>query len=156
MNVHLLRHADAEDYVTSDAARQLTKRGELQSIHVAEYLVRIQQPLDLILASPYVRALQTATAISEKLGTPLTQERRLGCGMQPQTGLPVIQEHSQLKNILLVGHQPDLSILAAFLLTRDRSLNVEFGKAALLSLKLNPLAPGSGSLLSFLDETQMG
>ena len=156
MNIHLLRHADAEDFSTSDASRKLTNRGELQSIHVAEYLARIQQPLDLILTSPYLRALQTATVVSEKLGTPLTQEVRLSCGMQPQTGLALLQEHSQLENILLVGHQPDLSIFAAILLTRDRSLNVEFGKAALLSLALNPLAPGSGLLLSFLDEAQMG
>lgn len=156
MNVHLLRHADAEDSATSDAERVLTKRGELQSIHVAEFLVRTQQPLDLILTSPYLRALQTANAVAEKLGTPLIQERRLSCGMSPQTGYALLQEHRQLENVLLVGHQPDLSIFAAFLLTQNRSLDVEFGKAALMSIALNPLAPGSGLLLSFIDESQMG
>ena len=150
MIVHLLRHADAENFVTTDAARSLTPRGQGEAGSVANFLSRTRQQIDLILTSPYTRALQTAQAVASKIGMPLSEERRLSCGMSPQTGLALLQEHRRFENILLVGHQPDLSIFAACLLTEDRSLEVEFGKASLLSIEMIAFALGKGTLKSYI------
>jgi len=157
VKIHLLRHAEAEEFVSSDAARGLTSQGLAQAARVGDFLLRIGQPLDLIVASPYLRTLQTAQTVANKLGNvPLLEDRRMVCGMSPSTGLGLIREHSASNNILLVGHQPDLSHLAASLLSRDRSLDVEFSTGSLLSLTLERAEAGAGILDSFIHVKQMG
>ncbi|MEO7932243.1 MAG: phosphohistidine phosphatase SixA [Chthoniobacterales bacterium] len=156
MRIHLLRHADAEDFATSDAARVLTAKGREQAARVGEFLVRTRQPIDLILTSHYLRAAETARIVSEKLDqeSPV-EDRRLGCGLSPQTGLSIIQEYSSFNDVLLVGHQPDLGMLAAFLLTRDRSFELEFHKASLMSITMLQPAAGAGVLESYVNVSQM-
>ncbi len=142
--------------MTSDAARVLTAKGRGQATRVGEFLTRMQQPIDVILTSHYLRAAETARLVAEKLGhdSPV-EDRRLGCGLSPHTGLAIIQEYSRFEDILIVGHQPDLGILAACLLTRDRSLNVEFHKASLLTLTMFQPAPGAGILEGYINVSQM-
>ena len=156
MKIHLLRHADAEDFATSDSARVLTSKGKEQAAQVASFLQRTRHTFDLILTSPYLRALQTAQAVAAAFSTAILKEdRRLGSGMLVQTGFAVIQENSEIQDLLIVGHEPDLGNLAAFLLTKDRSLSIDFGKASFLTMHLFQPQPGTGVLESFLRVEQM-
>ena len=114
MNLILWRHAEAEDGAP-DAKRKLTPRGRKQAKQVAHWLKK-RLPADArILASPAVRAVQTAQALelpfeeAPKLGTGASASSLLGTAGWPQAGGTVV----------VVGHQPTLGRVAALLLTGD-------------------------------------
>ena len=114
MDILLWRHAEAEDGMP-DAKRKLTARGRKQAKQVARWL-RKRLPADTrILASPAIRAVQTAQALElpfetgNKLGTGANAAGLLGAaGWPPARG-----------TVLMVGHQPTLGHAAALLLTGD-------------------------------------
>lgn len=156
MKIHLLRHADAENFASNDAARALTEKGQSQAAQVGDFLERNGVKLNAILTSPYLRALQTAEAVARKYkDASFLEESRLVCGFSPETGLAIIQEYRKLEHVLIVGHQPDLGILSAYLLTVDGSINLEFKKASLLTISLLKLNPGAGFLESYVTVKQM-
>lgn len=114
MDLILWRHAEAEDGAP-DAKRQLTPRGCKQAKQVARWLKK-RLPADArILASPAVRAVQTAQALElpyeelPKLGTGASASSLLGAAGWPQAGGTVV----------IVGHQPTLGRAAALLMTGD-------------------------------------
>jgi len=145
--LHLLRHAEAEDFRTHDADRALTNRGVLQATRMGEFLARHHIPLHLIVSSPYIRARETARAICKYyLNTPLVEDRKLSSGMSPEEGIDVLRSLAVHDHVLLVGHEPDLGFLAATLLSGDRSLQIYFDKATLVSIDLQTLRPASGIL----------
>jgi phosphohistidine phosphatase len=90
----LLRHGIAEERSPDreDGGRALTPRGERRTRAVLERLLALDLGCERIVSSPLVRARQTA-ALAEKAGL-TTRLQRLG----------------------LVGHEPDLSTLAARLI----------------------------------------
>ena len=66
MKVWVLRHGEAQANARSDAERELTGHGRSQVIGSAAHL--LGKPLDRIIASPYVRAQQTAELVRQALG----------------------------------------------------------------------------------------
>ena len=114
MELLLWRHADAEDGIP-DAGRALTKKGLKQANQVAAWL-KLRLPSDcLILAGPAKRAQQTAAA----LDLPYTTDKRIGvhadvAGILTATGWP-----QRAGAVLVVGHQPTLGRLAAWLLAGE-------------------------------------
>ena len=67
--IWLLRHADAEDPDgRPDAERPLTEKGRAQARAAGEALAALGVPLDACLASPRVRARDTALLACEPLG----------------------------------------------------------------------------------------
>ena len=108
----LWRHADAEDGIP-DAGRSLTKKGLKQAKQVAAWL-KPRLPSDcLILASPAKRAQQTAAA----LDLPYTTERRIGVQADIGDVIAASNWPKRAGTIVVVGHQPTLGRLAAWLLS---------------------------------------
>lgn len=66
MKVWILRHGEAEGHARTDAERNLTEHGRAEVLRSAAQLMG--QPLSAIIASPYVRAQQTAELVREVLG----------------------------------------------------------------------------------------
>lgn len=66
MKLWLLRHGEAEPHASRDSERRLTAHGRKEVLQSAARLAGL--PLDGILASPYVRAQQTAELVREALG----------------------------------------------------------------------------------------
>jgi phosphohistidine phosphatase len=108
----LWRHTDAEDGIP-DAGRALTKKGLKQAKQVAAWL-KPRLPSDcLILASPAKRAQQTAAA----LDLPYTTERRIGVQADIGDVIAASNWPKRAGTIVVVGHQPTLGRLAAWLLS---------------------------------------
>jgi len=63
----LLRHADAASG-SPDSDRRLTKRGVRQSQAAGRALERLGVQIDVCLASPKLRALETARIATERIG----------------------------------------------------------------------------------------
>ncbi len=102
--LYLLRHGDAEDGSGDDAARRLTPKGERQAEAAGRALAAMGAEIDACLASPKVRALDTAQLACEALGiTPEVAEELRG-GAFDSLALAAGRG-----NVLLVGHEPDFS-----------------------------------------------
>ena len=108
MDLILWRHADAEDGAP-DLARRLTPKGHEQAARVASWLRQHLPERYRLLASPAVRAQQTAAA----LGTPITTEASLAPGASVEA---ILKAAAGAGTTILVGHQPDLGAAIAYLL----------------------------------------
>jgi phosphohistidine phosphatase len=103
--IWLLRHGDAEDGSGKpDAERELTEKGERQSRNAGKALKELGVVLDVCLASPKVRARQTAELACEALGTPIEEDDRLAGG-----DFDPLELAAGRGEVMLVGHEPDFS-----------------------------------------------
>ena len=120
MDLILWRHADAEDGA-DDMARRLTRKGEAQAAAMAKWL-RARLPKDFtVVASPAVRAQQTAAALDPTRLTDIT----LAPGASVADITTAAQRHGGL--VIVVGHQPDLGRAAAQLARASGEWHVEKG-----------------------------
>jgi phosphohistidine phosphatase len=101
--IWFLRHGEAEDG-DPDFERRLTPKGERQSRDAGIALAALAVEIELCLASPRVRALETARLACGELGVEVTVEEQLGGGRFDPLDLA-----AGAGNVLLVGHEPDLS-----------------------------------------------
>lgn len=116
MDLLLWRHADAEDGIP-DSGRALTRKGLKQAKQVAQWL-KPRLPQDcLILASPAKRAQQTAAA----LDLPYTTEPRVGLHADVSSLIAATNWPQHRGTVIVVGHQPTLGQLAAWLLSGSRA-----------------------------------
>jgi phosphohistidine phosphatase len=134
MELILLRHAEAAEAVLgqNDADRPLTENGYDQ----VRALVRAWRTLGLgtprIATSPLLRARQTAETLRDGLGLPddsLTEIAGLAPGLRPRR-LARRLRRERVPFLVVVGHQPDLGLLAGWLIGGRRT-RVELAKAGL-------------------------
>jgi phosphohistidine phosphatase len=102
--IYLLRHGDAEDGNGDDAARRLTPKGELQARAAGRALAARGARIDACLASPRVRAAETARLACEALGIEPETATELRGGRFDALALAAGRGE-----VLLVGHEPDFS-----------------------------------------------
>jgi phosphohistidine phosphatase len=102
--IYLLRHGDAEDGDGDDSARRLTKKGERQARAAGRALERLGVQIDACLASPKVRARDTAALACESLGVDPEEAGELRGGDFDPGALAAGRGET-----LLVGHEPDFS-----------------------------------------------
>lgn len=114
MKLWVLRHGEAESRANSDAERRLTAHGREQVLRSAAELMG--QPLQAILASPFVRAQQTAALVHEALGyaQPVRTVPWLTPESNPQQALAELDALG-LEHVLLVSHQPLVGSLVGVL-----------------------------------------
>ena len=157
MNLFLLRHGiaveRAEFDFASDGLRPLTAKGRQQLRQTCIALRKMKLNFDLILSSPLVRAAQTAeiVAVDLKLKKRLFFADELKPGGSPKKLLQKISRHHPVvKNLLLVGHEPDLSRLISLLVTGGPGLEVDFKKGGLAKLEIEKLRAGQCAELAWL------
>jgi phosphohistidine phosphatase len=116
MDLILWRHADAgepvDDAAVDDLQRPLTARGEKQAKRMAEWLNRFLPDSARILSSPALRTRQTADALGRKVRTVAA----LAPGASHTQALAAARWPDSREPVLLVGHQPMLGQLAAYLM----------------------------------------
>jgi phosphohistidine phosphatase len=145
MLLYLLRHADAQRLASSDSQRMLTDKGLAQAERVGRFCKHQEIVPERILASPFARARQTAKIVAAKLGIEAEEAPFLASGMQPEGAIRELRaSYSNAASLMLVGHEPDLSRLVAFL---AGGLAIEVKKASLTALQTDSLRHGASSLL---------
>jgi phosphohistidine phosphatase len=103
--IWILRHGDAEaGEGKPDAERDLTEKGEKQSIAAGQALKELGVELDVCLTSPKVRAKRTADLACEVLSVEVEEDERLAGGDFDPLDLAVGRGE-----VMLVGHEPDCS-----------------------------------------------
>jgi phosphohistidine phosphatase len=118
MDLILWRHAEARDLregetdPQADLARPLTPRGEKQAHRMAEWLNRFLPESTRVLVSPALRTRQTADALGRKY----RMVESLAPGASHAQALAAARWPDSREPVLLVGHQPTLGQLAAYLM----------------------------------------
>jgi phosphohistidine phosphatase len=157
MNLYLLRHGLAVERTPPgfklDSDRPLTPEGRKKIRRLALILSQLPLSFGVILTSPFVRARQTAETIAEILEVSNKLEicKHLA-PKQPLTGL--VEELNRRKHpsedILLAGHEPDLSRLISILVTGKPGLALELKKGGLCKLEIGTLRYGRCATLQWL------
>ena len=122
----MLRHGDAEDGAGKpDADRELTEKGEQQSVNAGRALKKLGIELDVCLTSPKVRAKRTAELACDVLGAEVEVDDRLAGG-----DFDPLEVAAGRGEVMLVGHEPDFSSAVA-LVTGSR---VKFKKGGVAAI----------------------
>ena len=122
MDLIVWRHAEAEDGVP-DLERRLTAKGRKQAERVAQWLLQRLPARVVLVASPAVRAQQTA----EALGVPIKTDRTLAPGAAPAAIVKACGWPDYKGAAVIVGHQPDLGRTLAELLGAHGGFSLKKG-----------------------------
>lgn len=140
MNITFLRHATAQDreLPINDFDRTLIDKGILQSEKVVSFCSKNKLTPDILLTSPYPRALQTANYLFQNLVNcpkPIISEW-LKLESDPLTSIKYIHTYIGKTNELwLVGHEPDFSLIIEKLMQMKNS-SIKIKKASLTRVEL--------------------
>jgi len=127
VRLFLVRHAHSEPG-DPDSLRPLSPRGREQARELGERLAAAEP--ELVLASPLLRARETAAAIAKAAGVELRVDERLAPGASAEDVLAAIEGVGD--TVVAVGHQPDCSEVAAALGAGER----DFPTAGMVELEL--------------------
>ncbi len=121
MNIFILRHASAgisRSNPVLDKKRPLDKEGKKHCLQLAHILNALNIQFDLVISSPLKRCLQTASLV----GTETGYEAQIlhSDALAPTAILSqfqhLLREHAGTENLLLVGHNPNLTTFLGSLL----------------------------------------
>ncbi|MEX2177180.1 MAG: histidine phosphatase family protein [Gemmatimonadaceae bacterium] len=154
MKLMLVRHADAGDADSfartgqPDHLRPLSPRGHEQMRDAVKGLRTMFAKPDVILSSPYLRATATADVIRREyelpsvVTTPVLEPEAL-----PEDFERWMRDQPRHDAVIVVGHEPNLSVLASWLTAGSHVANIEFkkGGACLLALGRRP-KKGEGAM----------
>ena len=149
MKLLVIRHGTAEDSAPGgDAKRSLTGEGKKEVKEVAAGLAEVFDSIDVIGASPYLRAQQTAEIIAGEFGNVgLETVDALVPGSELTDTLAWITGHRSKNVVCVVGHEPLLGVLVTWLMTGLQNSRVEMTKAGAALLEFDSrVAPGAARL----------
>jgi len=158
MELILMRHGIAEDREEflkknqEDHVRPLTLKGRKRVQKIAMQLCNWYSEVDLIVSSPFTRARQTAEIVSQIfMDTKVIEAAELVPSSPPQAYMRWLRSHGdEHKRVVAVGHEPQLSVLASFLMADQMEPFLEIKKGGLLCLEIESfknIAPGTAKLL---------
>ncbi|MGJ7458052.1 phosphohistidine phosphatase SixA [Halomonas sp. MA07-2] len=146
----ILRHGEAGPG-RPDAERQLTGRGHDEIRRMAAWLAGRDDLASLrLLASPYVRAQQTAAIIGERLGVPMETLPILTPDDNPTAVADWLLTQPGGGPLLLVSHMPLVGALTGLLVEGRVERGPGFHTAALAELEAEVWAAGCARLVHFV------
>jgi phosphohistidine phosphatase len=129
MNLFLLRHASAgvrRMNPVLDVKRPLDKDGKRSCLQLAFLLNAMNQSFDLVVSSGLKRSLQTAQLVATETGyeSKVLISTALAPSATYEQFQKLVREVGDLENVLMVGHNPNITMFLAQLI---------FGKSAALT-----------------------
>jgi len=135
--LYILRHGAALMQAPKDSLRMLSEAGKAQAKIAGERLA--DEHISAIIASPYVRAQQTAEIVSQTLG--FTGNIATCHGITPDDTpsavLTLLDEYSSETALLMVSHQPLVGSLIGCLVDGDLSEPVSMGTGSVVCLSMD-------------------
>ena len=151
MRIYIIRHAWAYEHGDprwpDDSQRPLEQEGAERFARVVELLTQRGFAPDAIATSPYVRCRQTAEIVAaHSAQSPQLVELE---GLKPGSDFAELIEwtkQQRVESVAWVGHAPDVSWLAASLISEGDAM-IRFAKGAVASIRVEgPLGAGCGEL----------
>jgi phosphohistidine phosphatase len=153
MEIYVVRHGiaiDREDpKCPPDPERYLTEEGIEKTKRVAAAVAALGASPDLLLSSPYVRAMQTAEIFASALDYSKQKIRRTDLllpGAEPSLFFRELAKDKQTSTLFVFGHAPQLDdIIAAALGSKHHITSLKKAGVALIELKR--ISPPNGQLV---------
>ena len=121
MMLYILRHATAEEAASSgdDGARKLSERSKEKMRGAAAGLRAMGLKFDTILTSPLARATETAELVASAFDNspPPQVMPALATGIAATDAVSALRAFAKHEEVMIVGHEPQLSAIASILLT---------------------------------------
>ena len=126
MNIFILRHASAglrRANPTLDKKRPLDKEGKKHCLQLAHVLNALNIQFDLIVSSPLKRCLQTASLVGTETGyeAQILHSTALAPDATLKDFQKLLRECASRENLLVVGHNPNLTRFLGSLLVPPNS-----------------------------------
>ena len=156
MKIYLIRHSNAVDPGTpgyeDDSLRPLTEKGRDKMKDIASALKGLDVNSDLIVSSPYVRAQQTAEILAKVLK--YKQELTFSDALVPMGNadniIGEINEKYSVDELVLVGHEPCLSVLIGTLTAGNPELAINIKNGGVCCLSSDDLHTERKAVLEWL------
>ena len=152
MKLIFVRHAAAieRSIGISEETRYLTSEGRIFFRKTARTMLKNGIEPSLILTSPLIRAVQTAEILAETLSYigPLVVADELAPGFDIPALQKLFSTYQSVNELVLVGHEPDLSSIVVSLLNLPSGFN--FKKGAAIKLKFDPARPEKPAIFKWL------
>ena len=138
----LLRHAKScwKDLSLSDHDRPLNKRGNKAAPKMGEKLNKKKIQPELIITSTAIRALSTAEMLAKKINYSLAKIR-FNQNLYHASTNELLKACSscsdKIQNLMLVGHNPGMTLLANHLLKYDDQYFANIPTAGLVTLSID-------------------
>ena len=152
MQLYIVRHGiaiDREDpKCPAEAERYLTEEGVEKTKQVAKGVAALGVTGDLLITSPYARAVQTAEIFAEALDYAKQKIRRnemLLPGAEPTLLFRELAREKQASSVLVFGHAPQLDDVIATALGSKKHLT-SLKKAGVALIELKRISPPIGVL----------
>jgi len=153
MELYIVRHGiaiDREDPKSPpDPDRYLTEEGMKKTKQIADAVANLGIEPDLLISSPYVRAMQTAEIFAAAFEYPKQKIRRsdlLLPGTEPTLFYKELAKDKDSAIVFCFGHAPHLDDVVAAGLGSKHHLTA-LKKAGIAALELKRISPPSGELL---------
>lgn len=143
----IMRHglAAGRSIGQDDSKRPLTPEGRERMEKIADGLLKTGFTPTWVLSSPYARALETARIVAGAVSPAPTLDpcEALEPGATFEALITFLSRRSEHKQVLVVGHEPDLSSLAARLTGAARPARFGFkkGGCCLIEFEESPPRP---------------
>lgn len=156
MKLYLIRHSNAveigEGDYEDDSQRPLTEQGCKKMERIASALSRLGMKPDMIVSSPYVRAHQTAQILA--LALKYKQEIEFNEALVPMgeadTIIGEINEKYFVDELVLVGHEPSMSLLIGTLTASNPQMAITMKKGSVCCLEADDLRVDRTASLEWL------
>jgi phosphohistidine phosphatase len=139
MDLYILRHGKAghSSDEPDDNLRVLTPAGRKEIRAIARWMKEEKIPFDLMASSPLVRASETAGIIAKMLG--LKDRVVIWEDLSPGGDLDTVCSSAAQSggegNVLVIGHEPELSVLVGKIISHGKSASVVFAKGGLAKIR---------------------
>ena len=163
MQLLVIRHAKAEDALDfartgqPEVMRPLTDAGRRKMQRAAAGLLTEVEFIDVLAASPLLRAHQTAEIIAEAyVGRSVMELDALAPGGDQEELLAWLRGHRDVSVVAIVGHEPGLGEIIGHLLCGCHESVISLKKGAVCLLKLDSdVTPGKARLVWSLTASQL-
>jgi phosphohistidine phosphatase len=156
MQLYIVRHGiaiDREDpQCPAEAERYLTEEGIEKTKQVAKAISALRLQVDLMVSSPYMRAMQTAEIFAsafEYSKQKITKTDALLPGAEPSLFFRELAKEKQAATVFCFGHAPNVDELVAAAVGAKHQITA-MTKAAVASLELKRISPPAGQLIWLL------
>jgi phosphohistidine phosphatase len=155
--LYVLRHGIAvnrgDPAYPLDSDRPLTIKGIKRMRRIAEGMRRMRVGFDLILSSPYRRALETAFVVAREYeaGQDVQTVQALKAEVLPEEVIrTLLEKFPTCGRLLLVGHEPQLSALVSTLTSGSAGARPLLKKGGLCKLQVEGLQMGKCATIIWL------
>ncbi len=156
MKIYLVRHSNAVEPgapgYEEDSLRPLTEKGRDKMKEIAYALKALELKPDLIVSSPYLRARETAEILAKVLK--YRKEPTLSDTLVPAGSadgiIGEINEKYSVDELVLVGHEPCLSVLIGTLVSGNPDIALDLKKGGVCCLSADNLRTERKAVLEWL------